>query len=139
MASHCPNTLRGRRDRAILLMGFAGAFRRSELAALTVDDLEKVDEGIRVHVRRSKTDQEGAGEVVPVIKGNGNCPVVAVKAWLEAAGIPRTRRKLYLGHGQTDVTDLYEWHEVKAFVAEDRAKLQAYIGQEQRNAVRVMK
>ena len=59
--------------------------------------------------------------------------------WLEAAGIPRTRRKLYLGHGQTDVTDLYEWHEVKAFVAEDRAKLQAYIGQEQRNAVRVMK
>ncbi len=59
--------------------------------------------------------------------------------WLEAAGIPRTRRKLYLGHGQTDVTDLYEWHEVKAFVAEDRVKLLAYIGQEQRKAVSVMK
>ena len=49
--------------------------------------MEEVDEGLRVHVRRSKTDQEAAGEVVPVIKGNGNCPVVALKAWLEAAGI----------------------------------------------------
>ena len=58
--------------------------------------------------------------------------------WLESAGIPRTRRKLYLGHGQTDVTDLYEWHEVTAFVADDRAKLLAYIGQEQRKSVRVM-
>ncbi len=87
MVSHCPDTLRGARDRALLLLGFAGAFRRSELAALTVDDLEEVDEGLRVHVRRSKTDQEAAGEVVPVIKGNGNCPVVAVKAWHEAADI----------------------------------------------------
>jgi integrase len=59
--------------------------------------------------------------------------------WLEAAGIPRTRRKLYLGHGQTDVTDLYEWHEVKAFVVDDRAKLQAHIGREQRKALQVMK
>ncbi len=59
--------------------------------------------------------------------------------WLESAGIPRTRRKLYLGHGKTDVTDLYEWHEVEAFIAEDRAKLLAYIGQEQRKAIQVMK
>ena len=42
--------------------------------------------------------------------------------------LARTRHKLYLGHGKTDVTDLHEWHEVKAFVAEDQAKLQAYIG-----------
>jgi len=68
-------------------LGFAGAFRRSELAALTVADLEEVDEGLRVHIRKSKTDQEGAGEVVPVIRGNGNCPVQAVRAWLEATGI----------------------------------------------------
>jgi len=51
--------------------------------------------------------------------------------WLEAAGIPRTRRKLYLGHGNQDVTDLYEWHEVQAFLAEDAAKLRAFIGEEQ--------
>ena len=87
MASHCPNTLRGRRDRALLLLGFAGAFRRSELAGLTVDDLEETEQGLRVHVRKSKTDQEGAGEVVPVIRGNGSCPVAAVMEWLEAAGI----------------------------------------------------
>lgn len=47
--------------------------------------------------------------------------------WLESAGIPRTRRKLYLGHGSTDVTSLYEWHEVTAFLAEDAAKLRAYV------------
>ena len=97
MASHCPDTLRGRRDRAILLLGFAGAFRRSELAALTVSDLEEVAEGLRVHVRRSKTDQEAAGEVVPVIKGNGNCPVEAVKAWLEPA--PESPRHLRADRG----------------------------------------
>ena len=47
--------------------------------------------------------------------------------WLESAGIPRTRRKLYLGHGATDVTSLYEWHEVDKFLVEDAAKLRAYV------------
>jgi hypothetical protein len=47
--------------------------------------------------------------------------------WMEAAGIPRTRRKLYLGHGAADVTDLYERHEVQAFLLEDGRKLRAWI------------
>lgn len=47
--------------------------------------------------------------------------------WLEAAGVPRTRRKLYMGHGSGDVTDLYEWHQVEAFLAEDAAKLRALL------------
>jgi integrase len=47
--------------------------------------------------------------------------------WLEAAGIPRTRRRLYLGHGTSDVTDLYEWHEVTAFLSEDATKLRAFL------------
>ena len=51
--------------------------------------------------------------------------------WLEGAGVPRTRRKLYLGHGQTDVTDLYEWHDVRAFLEEDTAKLSQYITKKQ--------
>jgi hypothetical protein len=51
--------MKGLRDRAILLLGFAGAFRRSYLVALDVTDLEFCDGGMRVHVRRSKTDQEG--------------------------------------------------------------------------------
>jgi site-specific recombinase XerD len=97
MVSHCPDTLLGYRDRAILLLGFAGAFRRSELAALMVNDLEETDGGLRVFVRRSKTDQEGAGEIVPIIHGDRACPVEAVKEWMNAAGIsegPVFRRML---------------------------------------------
>lgn len=48
--------------------------------------------------------------------------------WLESAGVPRTRRKLYMGHGARDVTDLYERHEVDAFLIDDAAKLCAYLG-----------
>lgn len=50
--------------------------------------------------------------------------------WLEAAGVPRTRRKLYMGHGKTDITDIYEWHEVKAFLAEDAQKLKGWLDAE---------
>jgi site-specific recombinase XerD len=87
MARQSPDTLRGFRDRALLLLGFAGAFRRSELAALTVADLEEVSEGLRVRLRRSKTDQEGAGRYVPIPRGSVACPVAAVRQWLEAARI----------------------------------------------------
>lgn len=87
MVSHCPKTLTGLRDRAILLLGFGGAFRRSELAALDVSDLDETPDGLRVTVRRSKTDQEGAGAVVAVTRGSHACPVMAVRAWLTAARI----------------------------------------------------
>ncbi|HEY7243375.1 MAG TPA: site-specific integrase [Xanthobacteraceae bacterium] len=88
MASSTPETLKGLRDRALLLLGFAGAFRRSELVALDVADLEETDDGIRVTIRRSKTDQEGHGETIAVIRGSGaTCPVKAIKAWRKAAGI----------------------------------------------------
>ena len=84
-------TLPGLRDRALLLLGFAGAFRRGELVALDVADLEEVAGGLRVRVRRSKTDQEGQGSVVPVRRGLAEagryCPVRAVRAWLRAAEI----------------------------------------------------
>lgn len=87
MANLCPDDLRGLRDRALLLLGFAGAFRRSELVALSVDDLEETDKGLRVRIHRSKTDQEGAGHVIAVLRGERSCPVAAVRAWLEAAAI----------------------------------------------------
>lgn len=48
--------------------------------------------------------------------------------WLEAAGVPRTRRRMYMGHGASDVTDLYEWHEVEKYLAEDAAKIRAFLG-----------
>lgn len=87
MLESCPDTLIGLRDRAVLALGFAGAFRRSELVALNVEDLEVTDAGLRVHIRRSKTDQEGAGHVVAVPNGGKLGVVSAVVAWLDAAGI----------------------------------------------------
>lgn len=87
MIEHCEGDLRGLRDRALILMGFAGAFRRSELAALTVEDLTEMPDGYRVRIARSKTDQEGKGEVIAIYRGTRLRPVEAIKAWIEAAGI----------------------------------------------------
>ena len=87
MASLAPATLGGLRDKAILLLGFSGAFRRSELVALEVSDLRETAEGYRVTIRRSKTDQERAGHEVAILRGSRLRAVEAVKAWLEAAGI----------------------------------------------------
>ena len=64
MALAAPDSLKGFRDRALLLLGFAGAFRRSELVALDVADLEETEDGLKVIIRRSKTDQEGHGETI---------------------------------------------------------------------------
>jgi integrase len=64
MLDCCPDTMIGIRDRALLALGFAGAFRHSELVALTIDDLELMDDGYRVTIRRSKTDQTGEGQVI---------------------------------------------------------------------------
>lgn len=72
------------RDRAIVLFGLATSFRGQELCALNVDDLEWVAEGVIVHQRRSKTDQEGAGRAVGVpFLGTDFCPVRALSEWLE--------------------------------------------------------
>ena len=75
------------RDRALLLLGFAGAFRRSELVALDIDDIEESEEGLRVMIRRGKTDQEGKGAVIAIVRGAVVCPVAAYKAWIKAANI----------------------------------------------------
>src|SRR5262249_47575565 len=77
----------GLRDRAILLLGFAGAFRRSELVALSVADLEFCDGGLRVTICKSKTDQEGLGATIAITRGSVACPVDAVRAWITAAPI----------------------------------------------------
>ena len=62
-------------------------YRRSELVALDVADIEFTDDGLRVTIRRSKTDQEGQGATIAISRGGTSCPVKAVKAWLDAAGI----------------------------------------------------
>ena len=83
------DTLRGKRDRAMLLLGFAGAFRRSELVALEVADLTFEPEGVRVLIRRSKADQEGQGQEIAIPRGIKLRPVRAVQDWITAAGISR--------------------------------------------------
>jgi site-specific recombinase XerD len=87
MAHAAPAGLKGLRDRALLLLGFGGAFRRSELVALDVADLEQTESGLRVTIRRSKTDQEGIGTTIAIVRGGVCCPVKALRAWLDAAGI----------------------------------------------------
>lgn len=84
---HVPDTLTGKRDAAVLALGFAGAFRRSELVALDVEDLQMHPEGLRVRIRRSKTDQEGQGFEKAIPHGHFVRPVARLRAWLEAAGI----------------------------------------------------
>ena len=79
--------LRDHRDRALIALGMAAALRRSELVALRVEDLVTVQEGLRVRIARSKTDQDGAGEVVAVPSGKRLRPVALVEAWLGMAGI----------------------------------------------------
>jgi site-specific recombinase XerD len=89
MVTTLPDNLLGLRDRALLLLGFAGAFRRSELVGLNVEDVETTAEGLRVTLARSKTDQEGEGAVkgIPYGRNSETCPVRALQSWLAAASI----------------------------------------------------
>jgi site-specific recombinase XerD len=83
------SALLDRRDRALILLGFAAALRRSELVALSVADVRIEEEGLVLTLRRSKTNQEGRHETIAVAYGSdaGTCPVRALGAWLAAAGL----------------------------------------------------
>lgn len=80
--------MKGARDRALLLVGFAGAFRRSELVSIQVKDVCFVAEGMVIRLRRGKTDQMGRGRdvAIPSMRGK-SCPVRAVREWLARSGI----------------------------------------------------
>lgn len=86
-----PDKLVGLRDRALLLIGFAGALRRSELVALNVDDVSFVDNGLEILIRRSKTDQEAKGEKkgIPFGSDPATCPVRALRAWLNESHLQK--------------------------------------------------
>ena len=79
----------GARDRALVLLGFAGAFRRSELVGLNVEDCAFGKDGLVVTLRRSKTDQDGAGRKVGIPYGSNpeTCPVRTIQEWIELAAI----------------------------------------------------
>jgi integrase len=83
-----PNNARGARDRALILLGFAAAMRRSELVGVDVRDLRFTPQGMVVLVRRSKTDQEGVGREIAVPLGRTSvCPVAGLQEWLQVARI----------------------------------------------------
>jgi len=77
------------RDRTIILMGFSGGFRRSEIVSLDYDDLDFVNEGLKINLKRSKTDQFGLGSVkgLPYFDNNQYCPVRSLKRWIEISEI----------------------------------------------------
>jgi integrase len=78
----------GLRDRALLLVGFAGALRRSELAAIRVENIEPGRRGLRLTLPRSKGDRDGSGVTIAIPHGTtALCPVRALRRWLEATGI----------------------------------------------------
>lgn len=84
------DSARGRRDRALLLLGFGGGFRTSELVALRVEDLTFFEGGVTVRIRRGKEDQLGRGKYTPVPRGSRpeTCVVRALERWLEHLGKP---------------------------------------------------
>ena len=73
------------RDKAILLVGFSGGFRRSELVEIEYDDVEFVPEGVKIFIKRSKTDQSGEGMIkaIPYFENKNFCPVVNLKKWID--------------------------------------------------------
>ena len=77
------------RDRSIILIGFSGGFRRNEIVSLNYDDLDFVPEGLKIKIKRSKTDQFGEGSIkaVPYFDNSQYCPVVSLKNWIDIARI----------------------------------------------------
>jgi integrase len=93
MLAVAPPGIKGTRDRALILVGLAGGFRRSELVALEVSHLRHEPQGLRLRVARSKTDQGGLGEDVGIPYGahGDTCPVLALDRWLQEARISEGR------------------------------------------------
>ena len=76
-------------NKALILIGFAGGFRRSELVSIEYDDVDFVNEGVKINIKKSKTDQIGIGmtKAIPYFKNTKFCPVVSLKEWINYAKI----------------------------------------------------
>ena len=81
------------KNKALLLIGFAGGFRRSELVAIQLEDAEFVAEGVKIFVKRSKTDQSGEGMTkgIPYFSNSNYCPVISLKNWIKEGKIKSGR------------------------------------------------
>jgi len=83
------NEKRKSKNKALILVGFAGGFRRSELVSILYEDVDFVSEGVKIFVKRSKTDQSGEGMTkgIPYFSNPNYCPVISLKNWIEKSGI----------------------------------------------------
>ena len=86
---HNTENIKKFRDRSMILMGFSGGFRRNEIVSLDYDDLDFVNEGLKISIKRSKTDQFGEGSVkgLPYFDNTQYCPVLSLKNWIEISRI----------------------------------------------------
>ena len=84
------------RDKALLLIGFSGGFRRSELVNIEYDDIDFVLEGVKIFVKKSKTDQSGEGmtKAIPYFDNEKFCPVIALKNWIDLFDLKKNYFKL---------------------------------------------
>jgi len=83
------NQIKKFKNKSLILIGFAGGFRRSELVSIEYDDVDFVPEGVKIFIKRSKTDQTGEGmtKAIPYFENSSYCPVIALKQWIEIASI----------------------------------------------------
>ena len=83
------NEKRRTKNKALILVGFAGGFRRSELVSIHFEDIDFVSEGVKIFIKRSKTDQSGEGMTkgIPYFSNSDYCPVISLKNWLEKSEI----------------------------------------------------
>ena len=85
------------RDKALILIGFAGGFRRSELVNIDYEDIEFVNEGVKILIKRSKTDQSGEGiiKAIPYFDNQEFCPVLALKNYIKEKFSIKTKGKIF--------------------------------------------
>ena len=85
------------RDRALILIGFAGGFRRSELVSILKEDVELVDEGVKILIKKSKTDQSGEGSIkaIPYFQNQEFCPVIALKRYMSLKKFNSNSEKIF--------------------------------------------
>ncbi len=120
LVAELPTDLEGTRDRAMICLGWAGALRRSEIAALLIDELTETDAGLLVRISKSKTDQEGEGAVIGIPHAanpeDPACPACAVADWIAAAEItggPLFRAVRIGTVGREAITGWTVWRVVK--------------------------
>ena len=126
------------KNKALMLVGFSGGFRRSELVAIDYEDLDFVPEGVKIFVKRSKTDQSGEGMTkgIPYFSNQNYCPVISLKNWLEKLEIKSGKIfdmsdksvaltiKKYTGLAGLD-SDKYSGHSLRSGFATSTAELGA--------------